>query len=62
MNAAENIAFGMKRRREKRATVRKKIEAVLDRVDLAGFGEKKIEHRRHLPHRLDQPIFQSRSD
>ena len=43
MNVAQNIAFGLKRRREANAVIEKKVEAILERVELAGFGEKQID-------------------
>jgi spermidine/putrescine transport system ATP-binding protein len=43
MNIEENIAFGLRRRGESRATIKEKVEAILERVDLTGFGEKKID-------------------
>ncbi|NNG00612.1 MAG: ABC transporter ATP-binding protein [Desulfobacteraceae bacterium] len=42
MNVADNIAFGLQRRGEKKATVFKKVSAILERVDLPGFEKKKI--------------------
>jgi spermidine/putrescine transport system ATP-binding protein len=43
MNVEQNIAFGLKRRGETRAVIGEKIDAILERVELAGFGEKKID-------------------
>ena len=43
MNVRENIAFGLKRRGEARSVIDKKVDTILDRVDLAGFGEKEID-------------------
>ena len=43
MNVGENIGFGLKRRGEKRAAIRKKVRAILERVDLEGFEPKKID-------------------
>jgi len=43
MNVGENIAFGLKRRGESKTAIKEKVEAILARVDLAGFGEKKID-------------------
>ncbi len=43
MNVAQNIAFGLKRRRETRATIEEKVATILERVELTGFGEKKID-------------------
>ena len=43
MNVKQNIAFGLKRRGESKGAIEKKVDTILDRVDLAGFGEKKID-------------------
>ena len=43
MNVGENIAFGLKRRGEKKAAIRKKVAAILERVDLAGFENKAVD-------------------
>ncbi len=43
MTVAENIAFGLKRRRESKAAIQDKVAAILDRVGLPGFGNKKID-------------------
>ena len=43
MNVEENIGFGLRRRGESNPTIRKKVETILERVDLPGFGEKKID-------------------
>ncbi len=43
MSVAENIAFGLKRRRESKADIGKKVHDMLDRVGLPGFGDKKID-------------------
>lgn len=43
MNVAENIAFGLKRRRIDGATIKQKIEAILERVDLPDYGEHRID-------------------
>ena len=43
MNVKDNIAFGLKRRGEGKAAIEKKVDTILDRVDLAGFGEKEID-------------------
>jgi spermidine/putrescine transport system ATP-binding protein len=43
MDIAENIAFGLHRRGESKARIKKKIEAILERVDLVGFGAKKVD-------------------
>ncbi|MFW5500030.1 MULTISPECIES: ABC transporter ATP-binding protein [unclassified Maridesulfovibrio] len=42
MNVAENIAFGLKRRGVGAAEIKKKIETILERVGLPGYGEKQI--------------------
>jgi spermidine/putrescine transport system ATP-binding protein len=44
MDVRENIAFGLKRRGEGKADIQKKVETILERVDLAGFGDKKVGH------------------
>ena len=43
MNVEQNIAFGLKRRGETRAVIEKKVDAILERVELEGFGEKEID-------------------
>jgi spermidine/putrescine transport system ATP-binding protein len=43
MNVKQNIAFGLKRRGETKAAIENKVDTILERVDLAGFGEKKID-------------------
>ncbi len=43
MNVRENIAFGLQRRGEKKSDIHKKVGAILDRVELAGFEEKEID-------------------
>jgi len=43
MNVGQNIAFGLKRRGEPKSVIEEKVTAILERVDLAGFAEKKIE-------------------
>jgi spermidine/putrescine transport system ATP-binding protein len=43
MNVEENIAFGLQRRGENKANIKKKIHAILERVDLSGFENKKID-------------------
>ena len=43
MNVGENIAFGLRRRREKKDAIRQKVQTILERVDLAGFGDKKVD-------------------
>ena len=43
MNVGQNIAFGLKRRGERKAVIEEKVNTILERVDLAGFGGKKID-------------------
>ena len=43
MNVFQNIAFGLQRRGENRTHIAAKVEAILERVGLPGFGEKKID-------------------
>jgi spermidine/putrescine transport system ATP-binding protein len=43
MTVAQNIAFGLRRRGERRADISSKVESMLERVGLPGFGEKKID-------------------
>ena len=43
MNVGENIAFGLQRRGENKANIKKKVRAILERVDLSGFENKKID-------------------
>jgi spermidine/putrescine transport system ATP-binding protein len=43
MSVAENIAFGLKRRGEPGAGIRQKVAAMLERVGLPDFGDKKID-------------------
>ena len=43
MSVEDNIAFGLQRRREKKADIRKKVRAILERVDLPGYGDKKVD-------------------
>ncbi|MCG8687836.1 MAG: ABC transporter ATP-binding protein [Desulfobacterales bacterium] len=43
MNVAGNIAFGLERRKESKAEIGKKVDRILERVGLAGFGDKKID-------------------
>ncbi len=42
MNVADNIAFGLKRRGMKSTEIVRRIEAILERVDLPGYGKKQI--------------------
>jgi spermidine/putrescine transport system ATP-binding protein len=44
MNVKENIAFGLKRRGERGPALYKKVDEILERVGLPGFGTKKIDH------------------
>jgi spermidine/putrescine transport system ATP-binding protein len=43
MNVAQNIAFGLQRRSEKKPDVDRKVADILDRVGLPGFANKKID-------------------
>ncbi|MFO7715904.1 ABC transporter ATP-binding protein [Desulfosarcina sp.] len=43
MNVAQNIAFGLQRRKEKKAAINKKVTDILERVGLPGFANKKID-------------------
>ena len=43
MDVGGNIAFGLKRRGESKTVIEEKVNTILERVDLAGFGEKKID-------------------
>jgi spermidine/putrescine transport system ATP-binding protein len=43
MNVAQNIAFGLQRRREKKAVINKKVIDILERLGLSGFADKKID-------------------
>ena len=43
MNVAQNIAFGLQRQGCGKAEIQKKINTILDRVDLPGFQDKKID-------------------
>jgi putative spermidine/putrescine transport system ATP-binding protein len=40
MNVFRNLAFGLKLRRLSRAEIRRRVEAVLEQVGLAGYGER----------------------
>ena len=42
MNVAENIGFGLARRNESKAEIKKKVADILERVNLPGFDSKKI--------------------
>lgn len=43
MTVAGNIAFGLERRRESRGDIAKKVDRILERVGLSGFGPKRID-------------------
>ena len=43
MTVAQNIAFGLERRKEKRVDICRKVDQILERVGLPGFGEKQID-------------------
>ncbi len=43
MKVGENIAFGLHRRGEKKASIHKKVRGILERVELSGFESKKID-------------------
>jgi len=43
MTVAQNIAFGLQRRREKRSDIQAKVSRMLERVDLPGFEDKTID-------------------
>jgi spermidine/putrescine transport system ATP-binding protein len=43
MNVGANIAFGLQRRGERKAVIARKVSAILERVDLSGFENKKID-------------------
>jgi spermidine/putrescine transport system ATP-binding protein len=43
MSVAQNIAFGLQRRGERRAEISTKVTGILERVGLPGFGEKKVD-------------------
>jgi spermidine/putrescine transport system ATP-binding protein len=43
MNVGENIAFGLKRRGETKADIKKKVKTILERTDLPDFEAKKID-------------------
>lgn len=42
MNVMENIGFGLKRRGLRSSDIRPKVEAILERVGLPGYGDKEI--------------------
>ena len=43
MNVKDNVAFGLKRRGERGKAVYDKVESMLERVGLPGFGDRKID-------------------
>jgi len=43
MDVGGNIAFGLKRRGESKTVIEEKVNAILERVDLTGFGDKKVD-------------------
>jgi spermidine/putrescine transport system ATP-binding protein len=43
MNVAQNISFGLERRKEKKQDINRKVADILDRVGLPGFGKKRID-------------------
>ena len=43
MNVAENIAFGLKRRKTPANEIRRRTEEMLERVGLPGFGSKRVQ-------------------
>jgi spermidine/putrescine transport system ATP-binding protein len=43
MNVAQNIAFGLQRRGEKKKVIDRKVTDILERVGLPGFGGKKVD-------------------
>lgn len=43
MDVAENIAFGLKRRRVDSATIKKKTDEILERVGLPGYAQQRID-------------------
>jgi len=43
MTVAQNIAFGLQRRKEERDAIRRKVARILERVDLPGFEDKAID-------------------
>ncbi len=43
MNVGENVSFGLQRRGENKTVIREKVRAILERVDLSGFEDKKID-------------------
>jgi spermidine/putrescine transport system ATP-binding protein len=43
MNVGENIAFGLRRRGDDKSAIKNKVDAILERVDLTGFADKKVD-------------------
>lgn len=43
MTVGQNIAFGLQRRGEKKESVKTKVQVILERVGLPGFGDKNID-------------------
>lgn len=42
MNVAENIAFGLRRQKKSKTEIASKVDSILERVGLAGYGNKEI--------------------
>lgn len=42
MNVAQNVAFGLQRRGEKKGAITRKVDSILERVGLPAFGDKQI--------------------
>lgn len=43
MNVGQNVAFGLQRRGDAKADMKQKVSAILQRVDLGGFEDKKVD-------------------
>jgi len=43
MSVAENIGYGLRRRRLGRAEIRERVERMLERIELPGYGNKRID-------------------
>ncbi|MCU0576425.1 MAG: ABC transporter ATP-binding protein [Desulfobacterota bacterium] len=43
MSVEQNIAFGLQRRRENKTDIRKKVRAILERVGLPDYGDRKVD-------------------
>lgn len=43
MNVAENIAFGLRRRKVANATIKQRVDTILERVDLPGYAQQRID-------------------